>query len=126
MRPSCFSELLNSTILVYQTKIEKLNQFTHNQNRQWSKVDSTEIKACLGLLLIGGCCRGRREPRRELWYTENLSIQRPVFAAAMTRTRFEEIIQEVFHLSLVTVKKATKLEWNAVMSDEDNSNKKAK
>jgi predicted nucleic acid-binding OB-fold protein len=57
-------------------------------------VDATELRAFVGLLLLGGVLCSNREPVKEMWTTDP-AIARPIFAATMTRDRFLELHRHV-------------------------------
>lgn len=81
-----FDEIIE--IIVQETNAKALNV---KNGENWTEVTTVEMKAFIGLLILMGICKGRREPLWELWGTKNRAFQRPVFSATMSRERFKEI-----------------------------------
>lgn len=72
--------------------IQFTNKFARSVCNVWKDVDEIEMIAFLGLLLLRGVCRAKRESVEELWSTEG-SFARPLFAATMSRARFEQLLR---------------------------------
>ena len=87
-------------LLVLETNREAWRKITdwnndnpENQKQPWIRLDSTEMKAFIGLFLLAGAYKSNHEPVKSLWSS---SEGRPVFTATMSRNRFTEI-QKYLH-----------------------------
>ena len=72
-----------------------LNEICHHTNaegssrisKMWEGISSEELFAFLGLCIISGVLRTRKEPAAKLWAT-NTAYTRPIFRATMERDCF--------------------------------------
>ena len=62
---------------------------------EWVDTNETEMYAFCGLLLMAGCCRGRKESLMDMWLNADMALRRPVFSATMSRNRFKEILRYI-------------------------------
>jgi len=60
----------------------------------WKDNSSKELFAFLGLCIVSGVLRTRREPVAKLW-TTNAAFARPVICATMARDRFFQILRVI-------------------------------
>ncbi|XP_029905255.1 piggyBac transposable element-derived protein 4-like [Myripristis murdjan] len=86
--PSCFALFITEEILELVLETTNLERHHKPGCRGWKEVDMPELKAFLGLLLLVGVYHSRREATQSLWEAQT---GRPVFAATVSRERFEEI-----------------------------------
>lgn len=70
---------------------QKWNAQHSDSQKAWKMFDVTEFDSFVGVLLMAGALRCRRESVREMWSTDT-SIRRAFFTAAMSRTRFSELM----------------------------------
>ena len=87
-------------LLVLETNREARHKITdwnndnpENQKQPWIRLDSTEMKAFIGLFLLAGVYKSNHEPVKSPWSS---SEGLPVFTAAMSRNIFTEI-QKYLH-----------------------------
>ena len=71
-------------------KVRQWNDDNPENRREWNEVDSTEIKAFIGLCLYAGLHKSNHEAVSLLW-SENEG--RPIFTATMSRNRFTSILK---------------------------------
>ncbi|KAI4455418.1 piggybac transposable element-derived protein 4 [Holotrichia oblita] len=69
--------------------------------REWQNIDSEELLAFFGLLLLSGRFRESREDPTNLW-KENEACGRNVYQATMSRKRFTNILQYIRFDDLLT------------------------
>lgn len=77
--------------------------------RQWQPVDSVEMYAAFGILIIAGALKANREPIHYLWTKKSL-FSRPVFPASMARDRFVSILRFIRFDDLTTRTNRRKLD----------------
>ena len=75
-----------------QKYYEEWNNKNSNKQRQWQPVDSVEMYATFGILIIAGALKANRESIHFLWTKKSL-FSRPIFPASMSRDRFVSIIR---------------------------------
>jgi len=73
-----------------QAYYDKWNKDNPNKTKVYVCVDSIEIQAYIGLLLILGALHGSKEAVDMLWCND-ISYSRPIIPAAMSRDRFKQI-----------------------------------
>ena len=71
-------------------RVRQWNEDNPENQRDWQEVDSTEIKAFVGLCLYAGLHKSNHESVSSLW-SENEG--RPMFTATMSRNRFTSILK---------------------------------
>ena len=71
-------------------RVRQWNEDNPENQRDWQEVDSTEIKAFVGLCLYAGLHKSNHETVSLLW-SENEG--RPMFTATMSRNRFTSILK---------------------------------
>jgi hypothetical protein len=74
------------------TIINCTNKYGSTKVADWHDVDDIEMLGFIGLLLLRGVCRARRESIDELWSTDG-SFTRPIFPAVMSRARFKQLLR---------------------------------
>nr|XP_031836323.1 piggyBac transposable element-derived protein 3 [Nomia melanderi] len=84
-------ERIIDSIVLYTNK--KANE-SMPPSKKWKPVDSIEIDAFLGILLLAGRFRESRERKRDLW-RKNEAFSRPFYAATMSRDRFVDILKYI-------------------------------
>ena len=85
-------------VLIIVTETNRKAQFVYSEwNRDhpdrkltWTDTTELEIYAYVGLLILSGVMRARKESIKELW-TSNTKYRRPIFVATMSRNRFEQL-----------------------------------
>ncbi|XP_076666512.1 piggyBac transposable element-derived protein 4 isoform X1 [Andrena cerasifolii] len=89
----CFHLFINEeilhTIIFYTNKKAEANM---PPNKKWKPVDSIEIDAFFGLLLLTGRFRESHESKHDLWEV-NEAFSRRFYAATMSRDRFIDILR---------------------------------
>jgi len=97
---TAYSENISSlaeTLKLFITK-DILNEICHITNaegssqipKMWKDNTLEELFAFLGLCIVSGIRRTRKEPVAKLW-TTNAAYARPIFRATMARDRFFQI-----------------------------------
>jgi len=79
-----------------------LNEICHHTNADgnsqiqimWKDISSVELFAFLGLCIVSGFLRTRKEPVAKLW-TTNAAYAKPIFCATMARDHFFQILRVI-------------------------------
>lgn len=90
LSPDILNIIVTETNRKAQTYYDKWNIENPNKIKVFVPVDSTEIEAYIGLLLILGALHGSKEAIDMLW-CQDISYCRPIIPAAMSRDRFKQI-----------------------------------
>lgn len=85
-----FQLLMSDDIM--QIIMDSTNKFAKSKVTNWHDVDDVELRAFLGLLILRGVCRAKRESVHNLWSTDS-AFARPVFIATMSRERFKQLLR---------------------------------
>lgn len=100
----CFKLFFSDDLLAIVIKCtnKKANDFIRSYNEShedkiepWIDVDTTEMLAFLGILILAGRFRESRESVRNLWSTTNDAFTRPIYQATMSRNRFSDILRHL-------------------------------
>lgn len=84
-----------------QIYYEDWNNKNPNKRREWQPVDSVEMYAAFGILIIAGALKANRESVHFLWTKKSL-FSRTVFPASMARDRFVDILRFIRFDDLTT------------------------
>lgn len=95
-----FSEDLMEIVMKYTNKkardfIKSYNDNHTNPVEPWIDVDSTEMQAFLGILILSGRFHESNDSARNLWSTTNPAFNRPIYQATMSRDRFVSILRHL-------------------------------
>ncbi|XP_030749217.1 piggyBac transposable element-derived protein 5-like [Sitophilus oryzae] len=95
-----FSENMLDIIIKYTNKkandfIKTYNECHEDKLETWIEVDTTEMLAFLGVLILAGRFREAKESVRNLWSTTNNAFTRPIYQATMSRNRFSDILRHL-------------------------------
>ena len=71
---------------------QSLNLSDTNNKRVWIPTNIQEMYAFVGVLLVMGALKAKREPLSMLWSTDPL-FERKIFPASFSRTRFTELLK---------------------------------
>lgn len=87
------NELVDSfNLLLTREIIQLVLVYTNLEGSQnvsnWTDIDLTDLEAYIGLLLLAGVYRSRKESTHSLWDAE---AGRPMFRATMSHERFQKI-----------------------------------
>lgn len=95
-----FSENMLDIIIKYTNKkandfIKTYNECHEDKLETWIEVDTTEMLAFLGVLILAGRFREAKESVRNLWSTTNNAFTRPIYQATMSKNRFSDILRHL-------------------------------
>ncbi|XP_071051100.1 piggyBac transposable element-derived protein 4-like [Onthophagus taurus] len=90
----CFKLFMDDSIIanIVTHTNQRANAHYATDFHSWKEVDSIEIYAVLGLLLLIGRFRESRESRNDLWRKDNV-LSRQMYTVVMARDRFKDILR---------------------------------
>ena len=81
------------TTQMFEIVVRETNAHGRRHGNDWSDTDIIEIRGFVGLMYLIGISKGNHENVKDMW--EVGPFNRPIFAASMSRNRFENILRHL-------------------------------